>query len=87
MRIAISRDRRLILLVAFIAFCVPFLLTTAALAVTGQGSDINGDGVVNLADIGLFITLYVGGIYDPRADIDCDGVLSLADVGAFVQGL
>lgn len=43
--------------------------------------DLNGDGVLNLADFGAFQTLLALG--DPRADFNNDGVLNLADFGAF----
>ncbi len=44
--------------------------------------DFNADGVVNLADLGLFATAFMGG-YSPCADMNQDGVMNLTDVGIF----
>ena len=44
--------------------------------------DINGDGVVDNADIGDFVNLYLSG--DPAADFTGDGLLDNGDIGAFV---
>jgi hypothetical protein len=41
--------------------------------------DINGDGIVNLADVGAFAADYVTG-YAFRSDFNGDGVLNLIDV-------
>jgi hypothetical protein len=51
--------------------------------------DINGDGVVSLADVGKIDLVYSRVITEPawvidRADINGDGVVSLADVGKTV---
>lgn len=47
--------------------------------------DINGDGQVNLLDIGPFLNLITNGNCDPAGDTNCDGVISLLDVGPFVD--
>ncbi len=47
--------------------------------------DLNGDGMVNLLDVGPFIDLLVAGDYDPAADLNNDGVVDLLDVGPFVD--
>mgnify|MGYP002395752203 CR=1 FL=1 len=77
--------RRLVILAA--CFVLALTLPAVAQAATGTGADINGDGVVNLADIGLFASLFFSPTYDPRVDLDCDGVISLADIGLFAQAL
>lgn len=81
MRTTISRHR-FVFLAALLA--VFLTLPSLAWAATGNGADINGDGVVNLADLGLFAQLFFAGGYQAAIDIDCNGVIDLADVGAFV---
>ncbi len=44
--------------------------------------DINGDGILDLSDIGGFVTAFQSG--DLAADMNGDGILDLADIGAFV---
>lgn len=75
--------RRLVILAA--CFVLALVLPAVAQAATGTGADINGDGVVNLADIGLFASLIISPVYDPRVDLNCDGVVNLVDVGLFAQ--
>lgn len=45
--------------------------------------DNNGDGVVNLVDIGNLATWFFNGVYDFPADLNGDGVENLADIGLF----
>jgi hypothetical protein len=47
--------------------------------------DINGDLVVDLADVGLFAQDFGNGAYDFRSDFTHDGVENLSDVGRLVQ--
>ena len=47
--------------------------------------DVNGDGSVNLLDVGPFVSLLSNNQYQPEADVNCDGVLNLLDVGPFVD--
>lgn len=64
-----------------------------ALAVTGAvldadlvgtcPADINGDGVVDTADLGLLIANFGAGLGSP-ADINGDGVVDTADLGIFI---
>ena len=62
--------------------------------VGGEGSfplafnspDITGDGIVNLADVGLFSAILFGE-YDFAADFFSDGVMNLADVGRMASGI
>jgi hypothetical protein len=44
--------------------------------------DLNGDGILDLADIGAFVVAFQAG--DLAADLNGDGILDLADIGAFV---
>jgi hypothetical protein len=41
--------------------------------------DLNGDGIVNLSDVTLFVPLYTSA-YDFTVDLACDGVVNLSDV-------
>ncbi len=50
-----------------------------------NSADINGDGVVNLSDIGAFADVFFG-VYDYKADFSADGVLNLTDVGRLATG-
>ena len=47
--------------------------------------DINGDGVVDLLDVGPFVDELLNGGSNPAADIDGNGVIDLLDVGPFVD--
>lgn len=87
MRSTTSRSRHFVVLAFLFALALPLLMPSMAWAVTGNGADINGDGVVNLADVGLFVQLFLSGVYQPAADVDCNGTLDLADVAAFVAAL
>lgn len=51
-----------------------------------NSADMNGDGVVNLADVGLFSSAFFGA-YTFGADFFADGVLNLVDVGRLATGL
>ena len=46
--------------------------------------DINGDLVLDLADLTLFASDYLGGVYVARSDLYADGVLNLSDFARFV---
>jgi alpha-amylase len=45
-------------------------------------ADVNGDGVVDNGDIGVFISLFLSG--DPAADFTGDSVIDNGDIGAFI---
>lgn len=47
--------------------------------------DVNGDGTVNLLDVGPFVDLIGDGGFVLEADINEDGVVNLLDVGPFVD--
>ena len=49
--------------------------------------DLNGDGVVTLLDIGLFVDLLVEGGYDKAADFNCDDAVDLLDVQPFIDAI
>ena len=66
-------------------------ITSWTLTVTTGGGgcsnplgDVNGDGVVTLADVNPFVALLTGGGFQCEADINEDGIVSLADVNPFV---
>jgi len=50
-----------------------------------NSADMNGDGAVNLADVGNFSSVFYGE-YSFCADFSADGVLNLTDVGRLAQG-
>lgn len=52
--------------------------------VQGTCADINGDLVVNLADLSLFATDFFV-LYNYRSDFHFDGILNLLDVTRFAQ--
>lgn len=65
-----------------------------AVSVTGTGGvkgDLDGDTLVTMADVPLFVDVLLGNDPDPdhlsRADINCDGAANGADVQAFVERL
>jgi len=48
-----------------------------------RGTDINGDLVVNLADLSMFAGAYPPLTFHTQADFNCDGVVNLVDFGTF----
>ncbi len=60
-------------------------LNQGPLAMHFNSADMNGDGAVNLADVGTFSGLFYGE-YSFCADFSNDGVLNLTDVGRLAQG-
>ncbi len=48
---------------------------------TACRADMNGDGLLNLADFGAFRTAFA--LREPRADFDFDGLHTMGDFGAF----
>lgn len=57
------------------------VLLTAVAAIAG---DLNGDGVVNGADLGALLAAW--GSSDPAADLDGDGIVGGADLGLLLAG-
>ena len=47
--------------------------------------DTNGDGLVNLLDVGPFVDAITTGTFSLEADINGDGLVNLLDVGPFVD--
>ncbi len=47
--------------------------------------DVNGDGVVSMADVGPFVQLIINDEFMSAADINQDGVVNLLDVRPFVK--
>ncbi|MFT5425059.1 MAG: hypothetical protein ACI89L_002866, partial [Phycisphaerales bacterium] len=45
-------------------------------------ADVNGDGVIDNGDIGIFITLFLA--QDPAVDFTGDGIVDNGDIGAFI---
>jgi hypothetical protein len=59
-------------------------LNQAGLGLAFVSPDINGDLVVNLADLSLFAAGYTG-THDPCADLFYDGLINLSDLSLFSQ--
>ncbi len=55
--------------------------TDAARSAAAEG-DLNGDGVIDTADLGLLISAF--GSSDPVADIDNDTIVGVADLGILI---
>ncbi|MCE2883284.1 MAG: dockerin type I domain-containing protein [Planctomycetaceae bacterium] len=49
----------------------------------GQPGDVNGDGIINAADLSLLLAAW--GTADPNADVDGDGSVSAADLSLLLQ--
>jgi hypothetical protein len=47
--------------------------------------DVNSDGVVDLLDVGPFVDLITGGVFQSEADVNNDGTVDLLDIEPFVQ--
>lgn len=66
------------------AACYVFLngvaLTLQALPLSFNSADMNGDGAVDLVDVGSFASAFFGGAYDFTADFISDGVIDLLDL-------
>lgn len=70
--------------------CLVFIsgmaLTQAPLPLNFNSPDMNGDGTVDLLDVGLLATAFFGD-YDFSADFFADGVVNIADVTRFAQSM
>ncbi len=64
----------------------PFYWAHPPVALSVNSPDINGDGTIDLVDIGLFATDFFNA-YNYRSDFICNGVLDLADVGKMATGV
>ena len=68
----------------------PTLTPTAILTPTGSPSgkvgDVNGDGKVNIVDIGVLIDNYGSSPpTDPKADLNKDGIVNIIDIGILID--
>ena len=45
--------------------------------------DENGDGIITLADLGIFAAAVVGGGPIQNGDLNRDGIIAIADLGYF----
>ena len=64
-----------------------FVMDELALIPDVMVGDVNGDGVIDLLDIGPFVQLLTDGEFQIEADINQDGIVDLLDVGPFVEML
>ncbi len=55
------------------------------LPISFNSPDVNGDGYVNLIDLGYFSADYFGE-YNFQSDFHCDGQINLADVARYAEG-
>ena len=53
--------------------------------IQGLKGDVNGDGAVDVADIGAVIDVMAKGIYDSVADVNGDGAVDVADIGTIID--
>jgi hypothetical protein len=60
-------------------------LTSGDIALRMNSSDMSGDGLVNLTDVGMFSPIFYGP-YSFAADFNNDGLVNLADVGRLSAG-
>lgn len=60
--------------------------TTPGKVIVNKKGDINGDGTVNIVDVGILIDNYgKSPIPDPRADLNGDGSVNIVDVGILID--
>ena len=62
------------------------LTSNGGLALWFNSADLNGDGVVNLSDAGIFTT-FLGGVYSYDGDFNNDGVVNVSDAGFMANAL
>ncbi len=55
--------------------------------VTMRSADINHDGIVDMADVGIFSQAFFGPGDPPEGDLNGDGAVNLADVGHIQSGM
>lgn len=72
------------------ALCIVYingdaLTSNAGLGLAFTSADIDGDGLVNLTDVGFF-TSYLGG-WDSAGDFTNDGVVNISDAGLMAGAL
>jgi len=47
--------------------------------------DVNGDGNIDLLDVGPFVDAVSSPNFVPAADVNCDGVVNLLDIQPFID--
>ena len=47
--------------------------------------DVNGDGMVNIADINVIIDIILSGGSNTAADVNGDGVVNISDINAIIN--
>ena len=52
---------------------------------TKKKGDVNGDGAVDVADIGTIIDVMAKGIYDPDVDVNGDKTVDVADIAIIID--
>lgn len=63
------------------------IITGAPLAVQMTSPDIDGNGIVNIVDIGALAAGFTSGVYTWQIDFNGDGVIDIADIGKFAVHL
>ena len=64
---------------------LPSNVVEATGAIGHLPGDVNGDNIVDVADIGAVIDLMATGGYDSAADVNNDNVVDVADIGAIID--
>ena len=86
-----ARITRRFLLATILALSVPYPVATAGDPVAPRipqcPGDINQDGVVNFADLPLFVNCVLTGGDCARADMNQDGLVNGRDVQEFIHVL
>ena len=50
-------------------------------------ADVNGDGAVDVSDVGLVIDYMASGFYDKYADVNGDGIIDVADIAEIIDAM
>ncbi|MFO0962036.1 MAG: hypothetical protein U0625_03925 [Phycisphaerales bacterium] len=72
--------------VSGITFPNDFMLDDLGLEDIGMGADLNGDGAVNGADLGLLLAAWGPCANECAADLDNDGAVTGSDLGVLLAG-
>jgi hypothetical protein len=65
---------------------VPTVVPTVPPTVQAKVGDLNGDGIVNIVDIGIAVNAYGSvPVSDPKADINKDGKVNIVDIGIIID--
>jgi hypothetical protein len=63
------------------------LTSNLGLVLRHNSSDLSGDGIVDLVDLGAFAGDFYGGLNPFRADLQADGLVDLGDLGVLASGI